>query len=139
LSFGWHKTKHFGCGSCAITGRAKHKTQTTILMIFTGGPLCPSEHKAPAHSIVGKLFGIVPHPADSRTVQIGEARHSRPPEPWCRRVRIVSGARHVLLSQEDSVIETQSRSRERRFQSRIPTSFGSGTSPRATLRAALPS
>jgi len=51
----------------------------------------------------------------------------------------ISGARHVLLSQEDSAIETQSRSRERRFQCRIPTRFGSGTSPRATLRAALPS
>jgi hypothetical protein len=46
---------------------------------------------------------------------------------------------HVLLSQEDSVIETQSRSRERRFQSRTPRRSVSGTSPRATLRAALPS
>ena len=64
LSFGWHRTKHFGGESCAVTGRAKHKTQTTILKIFTGGPLCHSEHKAPAHSIVGKLFGILPHPAD---------------------------------------------------------------------------
>jgi hypothetical protein len=52
---------------------------------------------------------------------------------------MVSEAHHVLLSQEDSAIETQSRSRERRFQTRTPTRFGWGTSPRATLRAALPS
>src|SRR4029453_2264957 len=59
------------------------------------------------------------------------------PIRWCHRARIVSGVRHVLLCQEDSVIETQSRSRERRFQRHIPTRFGPGTSPRATLRAAL--
>ena len=47
--------------------------------------------------------------------------------------------RYAPLSQGGSAIETQSKSRERGFQSRIFAGFAVGTSPRATLRAALPS
>src|SRR4029453_14200054 len=48
-------------------------------------------------------------------------------------------ARHAPLSQGASVIETQSKSRERGFRRRILMEFANGTSPRAILtgRAAL--